>query len=380
MASEILQGLLSSGVDPRQLEELRNLQTARARNPLLAEAGRTAGMFSRSLGRAIGTDMRSPAERKRAEVKAVLDAAEGETMQDKLLNSADVLKERGLLEPEQAAQLDTLRAQRQATQAQTSQRRAIADRLVKLGHEDLAMLAASSSNPLELLKEAERRNEKANERAGTQQLNQQREQIAQSLAERGYDDLARLAGMSNNLLALIKEADDRDAKKASATASEQESAEQREQRLMLAQGLAEEGFEDLAAALITKQIDAGKAFTEARLRRENQQGGQRTPSASETPTESDIDLFTDIADTNKLVSEQIDSLVKKKPSGLSRAIGALPGMDSPEDTASVNREQIIRIASARAKTLRENNPGLTNPRAFALAVLQLSREMEAGGQ
>ena len=74
MADNLLAQLLSPTL-ARAAEQQRLqgqvLATADARNPLLAEAGRTANLMRGSLGGLFGTDLRSPIERISAEAKAI---------------------------------------------------------------------------------------------------------------------------------------------------------------------------------------------------------------------------------------------------------------------------------------------------------------------
>lgn len=55
----------------------QQLAMAQSRNPLLAEAQRTAGMLSQSLGSALGRDMRSPEEKRAVNIQAALRKTNG---------------------------------------------------------------------------------------------------------------------------------------------------------------------------------------------------------------------------------------------------------------------------------------------------------------
>jgi hypothetical protein len=88
-------GLLASLLSPaaarasQKQQSLQNiLSMAGSRNPLLAEAGKTAGMFSQSLGRFVGTDMRSEAEKSAEKLSNAVTTASGETLYDKMISAA----------------------------------------------------------------------------------------------------------------------------------------------------------------------------------------------------------------------------------------------------------------------------------------------------
>lgn len=76
----------------RQLAEKERLNQqlamAQSRSPLLAEAQRTAGMLSQSLGSALGRDMRSPQERRAQNVQAAMQQTKGN-----LIEAAQLLRE-----------------------------------------------------------------------------------------------------------------------------------------------------------------------------------------------------------------------------------------------------------------------------------------------
>jgi len=88
-------GLLASLLSPgaaRQTAKQQNLKnilsTANSSNPLLVEAGKTAGMFSQALGRTLGRDMRSEQEKSAERIKNAITSASGDTLYDKLITAA----------------------------------------------------------------------------------------------------------------------------------------------------------------------------------------------------------------------------------------------------------------------------------------------------
>lgn len=87
----LLASLLSPGAarESARQQQLKNiLATANSSNPLLAEAGKTAGMFSQALGRTLGRDMRSEQEKSAERVSNAVKTASGETLYDKLITAA----------------------------------------------------------------------------------------------------------------------------------------------------------------------------------------------------------------------------------------------------------------------------------------------------
>lgn len=73
-------------------QEQRNQQMAMAqsRSPLLAEAAKTAGMFSSALGGALGRDMRSPMEKRAQNVQAAMATSGGNIVEAaKILQQSD---------------------------------------------------------------------------------------------------------------------------------------------------------------------------------------------------------------------------------------------------------------------------------------------------
>jgi len=73
-------------------QEQRNQQMAmaQARSPLLAEAAKTAGMFSTALGGALGRDMRSPMEKRAQNVQAAMATSGGNIVEAaKILQESD---------------------------------------------------------------------------------------------------------------------------------------------------------------------------------------------------------------------------------------------------------------------------------------------------
>lgn len=87
----LLASLLSPGAareSARQQQFKNILSTANSSNPLLAEAGKTAGMFSQALGRTLGRDMRSEQEKSAERVSNAVKTASGETLYDKLITAA----------------------------------------------------------------------------------------------------------------------------------------------------------------------------------------------------------------------------------------------------------------------------------------------------
>ena len=73
-------------------QEQRNQQMAmaQARSPLLAEAAKTAGMFSSALGGALGRDMRSPMEKRAQNVQAAMATSGGNIVEAaKILQQSD---------------------------------------------------------------------------------------------------------------------------------------------------------------------------------------------------------------------------------------------------------------------------------------------------
>ena len=73
-------------------QEQRNQQMAmaQARSPLLAEAAKTAGMFSTALGGALGRDMRSPMEKRAQNVQAAMATSGGNIVEAaKILQQSD---------------------------------------------------------------------------------------------------------------------------------------------------------------------------------------------------------------------------------------------------------------------------------------------------
>lgn len=87
----LLASLLSPGAarQTARQQQLKNiLSTANSSNPLLAEAGKTAGMFSQALGRTIGRDMRSEQEKSAERISNAVTSAAGDTLYDKLITAA----------------------------------------------------------------------------------------------------------------------------------------------------------------------------------------------------------------------------------------------------------------------------------------------------
>ena len=87
----LLASLLSPGAARQATREqtLQNiLSTAGSPNPLLAEAGKTAGMFTQALGRTIGRDMRSGTEKQAERLSNAVTTASGDTLYDKMITAA----------------------------------------------------------------------------------------------------------------------------------------------------------------------------------------------------------------------------------------------------------------------------------------------------
>lgn len=87
----LLASLLSPGAarESARQQQLKNiLSTANSSNPLLAEAGKTAGMFSQALGRTLGRDMRSEQEKSAERISSAVQAASGDTLYAKLITAA----------------------------------------------------------------------------------------------------------------------------------------------------------------------------------------------------------------------------------------------------------------------------------------------------
>lgn len=101
LLAQLLSPVAAAELERRRREE-QGLATAQARNPLLAEAARTAGMFSQAVGNIAGTDMRSAAERQSAQIREIAQAAPGATIQEKWQNALPKIAE---LDPVLAMQL-----------------------------------------------------------------------------------------------------------------------------------------------------------------------------------------------------------------------------------------------------------------------------------
>jgi hypothetical protein len=154
-------GILESLLAPQAANKIAEQQgIAASSNPLLAEAAKTAGMFGRSLGGLLGTDMRTPEERKAAQVKAILDRAPGNTQQEKIANSVDALRQADILSPVELLELEKLQSQFQTQQRNTTVLQGVSQRLIDQGHDDLAALVSTGQlKPNEALTQARLRNE-----------------------------------------------------------------------------------------------------------------------------------------------------------------------------------------------------------------------------
>lgn len=121
MATQQELGLLAQLLSPAAAAELerqrraeQGLAVANARNPLLAEAARTAGMFSQAVGNIAGTDMRSAQERQSAQLREIAQAAPGATIQEKWQNALpEIAKMDPVLAMQLAPQIRALGPQRE---------------------------------------------------------------------------------------------------------------------------------------------------------------------------------------------------------------------------------------------------------------------------
>lgn len=101
LLAQLLSPAAAADIERRRREE-QGLATSSARNPLLAEAARTAGMFSQAVGNIAGTDMRSAQERQSAQIQEIAQAAPGATIQEKWQNALPKIAE---LDPVLAMQI-----------------------------------------------------------------------------------------------------------------------------------------------------------------------------------------------------------------------------------------------------------------------------------
>lgn len=166
-------GILESLLSPEAAREIaarRDPNADLGANPyslLLREAGRSAGMFRDQLGGALGTDMRSPEEQKRAKITSIMERAEGDTVNERMINSLPQLRDSGLLSPVQLAELEAAQQQAMQTQASGQALQGVAQSLVNREYNDLAALVATGEmTPAQALTEARLRDQNKGKGSG----------------------------------------------------------------------------------------------------------------------------------------------------------------------------------------------------------------------
>ena len=153
LLSTLLSPTLAAQMASREEEE----RISQAGSPLLQEAARTAGMFTRQLGGLTGTDTRSPEVQKISQMQSVIQNSEGADIYEKMENALPELEK---LDPAMAINLGKVVTERKATARGLESRNALATYFAQQGYPVLAEAVASGEmTPAKALEEMRMRRE-----------------------------------------------------------------------------------------------------------------------------------------------------------------------------------------------------------------------------
>lgn len=165
----LLSTLLSPTLAAQMASREEEARIAEAGSPLLREAARTAGMFTRQLGSLTGTDVRSPEVQKISQMQSIIQGAEGADIYEKMENA---LQDIEAIDPAMAINLGKVVTERKTQTRGIESRNALATYFAQQGHPVLAEAVASGEmTPAKALEELRMRREtavkeKAEERKG----------------------------------------------------------------------------------------------------------------------------------------------------------------------------------------------------------------------
>jgi vacuolar-type H+-ATPase subunit I/STV1 len=153
LLSTLLSPTLAAQMASREEEE----RISQAGSPLLQEAARTAGMFTRQLGGLTGTDVRSPEVQKISQMQSVIQNSEGADIYEKMENALPELEK---LDPAMAINLGKVVTERKAQARGVESRNALATYFAQQGYPVLAeAVAAGEMTPAKALEEMRMRRE-----------------------------------------------------------------------------------------------------------------------------------------------------------------------------------------------------------------------------
>ena len=153
----LLSTLLSPTLAAQMASREEEARIAEAGSPLLREAARTAGMFTRQLGGLTGTDVRSPEVQKISQMQSIIQGAEGADIYEKMENALPELEQ---VDPALAINLGKMVTERKATARGLESRNALATYFAQQGYPVLAEAVASGEmTPAKALEEMRMRRE-----------------------------------------------------------------------------------------------------------------------------------------------------------------------------------------------------------------------------
>jgi hypothetical protein len=153
----LLSTLLSPTLAAQMASREEEARIAEAGSPLLREAARTAGMFTRQLGGLTGTDVRSPEVQKISQMQSIIQGAEGADIYEKMENA---LQDIEAIDPAMAINLGKVVTERKAQARGLESRNALATYFAQQGYPVLAeAVATGQMSPAEALKELRGRRE-----------------------------------------------------------------------------------------------------------------------------------------------------------------------------------------------------------------------------
>ena len=153
----LLSTLLSPTLAAQMASREEEARIAEAGSPLLREAVRTAGMFTRQLGGLTGTDVRSPEVQKISQMQSIIQGAEGADIYEKMENALPELEQ---VDPALAINLGKMVTERKATARGLESRNALATYFAQQGYPVLAEAVASGEmTPAKALEEMRMRRE-----------------------------------------------------------------------------------------------------------------------------------------------------------------------------------------------------------------------------
>lgn len=153
----LLSTLLSPTLAAQMASREEEARIAEAGSPLLREAARTAGMFTRQLGGLTGTDVRSPEVQKISQMQSIIQNAEGADIYEKMENA---LQDIEAIDPAMAINLGKVVTERKTQARGIESRNALATYFAEQGYPVLAeSVATGQMSPAEALKELRGRRE-----------------------------------------------------------------------------------------------------------------------------------------------------------------------------------------------------------------------------